>query len=153
MTDEELKAKWAKITDLQTAVNEFIAHEDFAASSDPYYMDLTRCLWDMLERALKMPAKVYLVEAEHWFIGGTPRKAFATRELANVEAASLVNMLRKDVDPLKEVGMPATATPSNWEEKLQEARKVRARLFECDPDDLGEDDGDVWITELDVGRG
>lgn len=51
MTDEELKARWNSINDLPTALKEFLEHSTFSRSSDPYYADLTECLWEMLRRA------------------------------------------------------------------------------------------------------
>jgi hypothetical protein len=53
MTDKELLAKWKRVRSLRTAVREMIVHSEFAASSDPYYKELTAGLWEMLERCAK----------------------------------------------------------------------------------------------------
>lgn len=50
MNDAERIAHWATITDLPTAVGEFIENSEFVGT-DPYYRDLNDALWAMLERA------------------------------------------------------------------------------------------------------
>ena len=50
MNDNQLKAHWASITDLDEALEQFMEHQEFAASSDPYYGDLTAAVWEMLTR-------------------------------------------------------------------------------------------------------
>jgi hypothetical protein len=89
---------------------------------------------------------VFLVQGEHFSNPGNPMKVFATEAGAAAEAASLVNLLLDWVD------LPKDATAENWEAKLLEARQKRAADFEIDDlDDLEEDDGDVWVTKMEVG--
>lgn len=50
MNDAQRKESWRSVTDLTEAVDEMLAHQQFAASSDPYYGDMTAALWEMLGR-------------------------------------------------------------------------------------------------------
>lgn len=88
--------------------------------------------------------KIYLVMAEHFSEPGRPITAHATRDLATKSAVPLVNLLRSSVD------LPPVSDASTWEAALLEAREKRASDLGCELADLGEDDGDVWITELEV---
>jgi hypothetical protein len=78
-------------------------------------------------------AKVYIVEGEHPFIPGTAISAHATLRLANLAAASLLNIMLEDSE------LAADATPDNWEEKLEELH-----------DERGDDDCYVIVLELDI---
>lgn len=49
MSDDELKAKWAKIDNLPDAVDQFMEHSMYVGT-DPYYADMNDALWAMLER-------------------------------------------------------------------------------------------------------
>jgi hypothetical protein len=57
MADDDLKAKWKKIDNLEEAVDEFLQHSMFIGS-DPYYADMNDALWEMLERARKKREEV-----------------------------------------------------------------------------------------------
>lgn len=94
--------------------------------------------------------KVYVLEATHWYVPSHLVKIFATKALADVEAAARVNMLRDDVNGLYDSSLKPDATAKNWDAKLQQARRLRARKLGCEVDDLEEDDADVWITEYEV---
>ena len=50
MGDEERKAKWATVDNLEEAVDIFMENS-YVIGSDPYYSDLNDALWAMLERA------------------------------------------------------------------------------------------------------
>ena len=50
MTDAERMEAWLKVTTLEEAVEEALKHQEWAASSDPYYADLTQAIWAMIER-------------------------------------------------------------------------------------------------------
>jgi hypothetical protein len=89
-------------------------------------------------------SKVYIVQAEHFHIPGRPMSAHATRESANRAAAGHVDSL------LAWIELPEDAKPETWEADLLRARTARAEQYGCDIDALGDDDGDVWITELEV---
>lgn len=52
MTDKQLKAQWAKITDPRKALETMVKYSQFVGN-DPYYRDLNDALWTMAERALK----------------------------------------------------------------------------------------------------
>lgn len=94
---------------------------------------------------LKEPRKILILQGVHFHVPGNPMSAHATKASADKEAAELVNELFKWID------LPQDAKPETWEADLQRARKARAEQQGCDdPDDLGEDDGDVWITELEI---
>lgn len=101
--------------------------------------------------------KIWIVQGTHWHVPGTVMKACVSAIAAAACAAELVNDLRGEVD------LPADATASDHEAKLQEARKAKATLdgFEHIVDDqfseeeqidrfLSDDDADVWVTELPV---
>lgn len=51
MTDDEMKAEWAKVTDPREALEVLVKNSQFVGS-DPYYRDLDAALWAMAERAL-----------------------------------------------------------------------------------------------------
>jgi hypothetical protein len=87
---------------------------------------------------------VFIVQGIHFRDPGQPMTAHATEENANQAAAGLVNILLECVE------LPMNATADTWEEELLRARVSRAMQIGCDLDDLGDDDGDVWITELPV---
>jgi hypothetical protein len=90
-------------------------------------------------------AKVLILQAVHFHVPGQPMTAHATKASADVVAAEYVNELFAWIE------QPQDAKPETWEADLERARKARAEQMGCDdPDDLGEDDGDVWITELEV---
>ncbi len=109
--------------------------------------------------AAPAPAKVWIVQGEHWFDPGRLMEARASAAAAADLAAEWVNMLRKDVD------LPEDATGADHEEKLVEAKKARAEQmgFEVDEDsqfdeseqmeeflNSDHDNADVWITELEA---
>lgn len=50
MKDKERKEAWATVDTLEEAIEEALAHRDLAASSDPYFQDLTDAIWDMIWR-------------------------------------------------------------------------------------------------------
>jgi glutathione S-transferase len=50
MNDAERKAAWEQVDTLEEAVEEALAHPDWAASSDPYFADMTDAIWEMLKR-------------------------------------------------------------------------------------------------------
>lgn len=52
MTDEQLKAEWAKITNPREALETMVKYSQFVGT-DPYYRDLNHALWSMAERALE----------------------------------------------------------------------------------------------------
>jgi hypothetical protein len=88
--------------------------------------------------------KVYIVQGEHFHCPGSPLTVHATRESANRAAAAIVN------DLLDWIELPQDANPETWEAALLRARTERADQWGCSLDELGEDGGDVWITEHDV---
>lgn len=96
--------------------------------------------------------KIFVLEALHFANPGRPRSLHATVASAAIKAAELVN------DLLDWVELPKDATAENWEAKLKEAREARCEEMGVDVDEnsldldpmgeaLGEDNGDVWITE------
>lgn len=89
-------------------------------------------------------SKIWILQAVHFHLPGQLMEAFATKEAAAPKAAEMVNHL------LDWVELPQDAKPETWEADLERARKKRGEDFDCEPDDLGEDDGDVWLTELEV---
>lgn len=91
-----------------------------------------------------MSRKIYIVRATHWYVPGEPIKACATREVANREAASIVNDLRNDL------AMTHSASVTSWKKPLLDARRKRARELATKVENLGSDDADVWITELEI---
>jgi hypothetical protein len=97
-----------------------------------------------LPKPLKPSAKVFIVQADHFHIPGRPTTAHATKASADIAAAGHVDCL------LQWIELPEDAKPETWEADLLRARKARAGQMEVDLDDLGDDDGDVWITELDI---
>lgn len=90
--------------------------------------------------------KIFLVTGESFTVPGRLMKPFPTRELANIEAARMVNIL------LEEVDMNGNARPGNWEPPLLDARQERAaQLGLKDARYLStDDDGHVGITEVDM---
>ncbi|UGY15212.1 hypothetical protein HAP48_0042925 [Bradyrhizobium septentrionale] len=88
--------------------------------------------------------KIFIVQSEHFHVPGNPISLHATMEGAAREAADLVN------DMLEWIDQPEDAKPETWEADLLRARTLRAEQMDCDLDELGEDDGDVWITEKEV---
>jgi hypothetical protein len=88
--------------------------------------------------------RIFVVQGKHWHIPGRTMSAHTFKSGADAEAASLVNILRKDV------GMAENATAYNWQRRLDAARNARARQIGCDADSLGVSDADVWVTELEV---
>lgn len=54
---------------------------------------------------------IHLVTAEHFEVPGLIQKAFASRALADIEAADLVNIMMKDS------GWKPTAKPDAWEKQ------------------------------------
>jgi len=56
MNDAERKAAWETVDTLEEAVEEALAHPEFAASSDPYYSDMTDAIWAMIARCHQRPA-------------------------------------------------------------------------------------------------
>jgi hypothetical protein len=98
-----------------------------------------------LPRPSKFSATVFILQGVHFHIPGRPMTAHATKASADITAADHVN------DLLSWIELPEDAKPETWEADLLRARKARAEQMGCeDPDDLGEDDGDVWITELEI---
>lgn len=94
-----------------------------------------------------LPVTIHIVQAVHFSEPGSPMSAHETRELAEIEALSLVNIMRRSV------GLPEVANPKLWETALLEAREAHAADIGCPLDEIDEeDDGDVWITELAVQR-
>ena len=51
MTDDQVKARWATITDPREALAEIVKHS-WCLGGDPYYNDLVEALMDMGDRAL-----------------------------------------------------------------------------------------------------
>ncbi|MGX9944925.1 hypothetical protein ACTG4Q_20905 [Bradyrhizobium denitrificans] len=62
--------------------------------------------------------KVWIVEGVHHVVPGRIVKVCATEELAELEAVTLVDIIRADAD------LPADATADDWKAKLDEAREV-----------------------------
>ncbi|SHG88333.1 hypothetical protein [Bradyrhizobium erythrophlei] len=89
-------------------------------------------------------AKVFIVQGDHFHVPGRPMTAHATKAGADKVAAGLVN------DLFAWIEQPQDAKPETWEADLLRARKARADQMGCDLDQLGDDDGDVWITQLEV---
>lgn len=86
---------------------------------------------------------IFILQGVHFHVPGNQLSAHATKASADIEAASLVNEM------LEWIELPQDAKPETWEADLLRARKARAEQMGCDdPDDLGDDDCDVWITEL-----
>lgn len=52
MSDADLRAKWATITDTVEALETLQEHSIFLGT-DPYYADMDAALWAMVERVLK----------------------------------------------------------------------------------------------------
>lgn len=50
MDNAQRKATWQQVDTLEEAVEEALKHREFAASSDPYYSDMTIAIWAMIER-------------------------------------------------------------------------------------------------------
>jgi hypothetical protein len=87
-------------------------------------------------------SKVFVLHGDSSMVSGHIMKLFATRELANVEAAKLANIL------LDEQEMNQKATPDNWSDCIIEMKQAVADDRGCDLDDLGDDEcGDLWIIE------
>lgn len=82
---------------------------------------------------------VFILEAEHFHMPGRILQIHATKESADAAAAGCVNDLRDWVQ------LPKDATAENWETKLKEARRKRARDMSCKVDELGDDDGHVSV--------
>lgn len=76
--------------------------------------------------------KVFIVQGEHWYVSGLSMSAFAGMDRANAEAASLVNIL------LKDIGLASDASADNWQARLDLAHANN------------DGDGNVWITELEL---
>jgi len=87
---------------------------------------------------------IWIVQGVHFHVPGSPLSAHATKENADEAAVQLVN------DLFNWIALPEDAKPETWEADLQRARQARAGLMGCEVDELGEDDGDVWITELEL---
>ncbi|MCK1577824.1 hypothetical protein [Bradyrhizobium sp. 174] len=86
---------------------------------------------------------IFILQSVHFHVPGNHLSAHAAKASADIEAASLVNAM------LEWIELPQDAKPETWEADLLRARKARAEQMACDdPDDLGDDDGDIWITEL-----
>ena len=60
-----------------------------------------------------LPAKVWLLQAEHFFVPGMIVKVFTFSAVAQEEAADLVRIMQKDA------GLPADATAANWSAKFE----------------------------------
>ena len=50
MNDDQRKAAWERVETLEEAIEEALQHMEFAASSDPYYSDMTGAIWAMIGR-------------------------------------------------------------------------------------------------------
>jgi hypothetical protein len=74
--------------------------------------------------------KVYIVEGAHHYVPGRVVKVCATKDLADLEATALVNIILNDVrdddEPL--------ATTADWEDKLEGAKATIADLYGCQDD-------------------
>lgn len=98
--------------------------------------------------------KIYLVEGLSFLAPGRIQEAHATPESADAGAAALVNIL------LDEMEMAQDATAENWKDRMKAARRKSAseesEEMETATDEtvidefLGDDAGDVWITEFDL---
>ncbi|TCU34089.1 hypothetical protein [Rhizobium azibense] len=91
--------------------------------------------------------KIYLVTGGSFTVPGKPMKPFPSLEQANAEAASMVNILREEVD------LDNSATAANWKASLEEARAARMEELGLDPetDELSDDrDGFVEIVEMEM---
>jgi hypothetical protein len=86
--------------------------------------------------------KVFIVQGDHFHVPGRAMSAHVTPESAARAAASLVDGLFAWIEE------PEDAKPETWEADLLRARNARAVQMGCKLVDLGDDDGDVWITEL-----
>lgn len=88
---------------------------------------------------------VYHIEAEHYNVPGRPFNVRCTMVEAYIEAASYVNIMRKDAE------LPADATPDNWRAKLEELNKHLADEQECDLEEMRDSElGHVDVRILDL---
>ena len=93
---------------------------------------------------------IFVVQGDHPSIPGHIMKFYATRALANIEAANIVNLLLNDYTDDEDDSpiIAADATAETWEAKCLEYRQHVADDMDVDLDHLDNDDaGDVWITE------
>ncbi|MHC2552405.1 hypothetical protein [Bradyrhizobium elkanii] len=72
--------------------------------------------------------KVWIVEGEHHVVPGRIVKVCASKELAEMKAVELVDIIRKDAD------LPADATADDWPIKLEEAANVLNEVNTHDDD-------------------
>ena len=78
-----------------------------------------------------MAAKVYVLEAESPNCGGRILRVYSNAMSANMEAASLCNIIRDDAVPVYGENEPRLLTPANWDtwdtvlELLQECYGAR----------------------------
>lgn len=70
---------------------------------------------------------LHIVQGLHQAVPGCPLSAFACDTSAHAEAASLLNIM------LKDAGMKADATRTNWETRLKALKRHHP-------------EADVWIT-------
>ena len=76
---------------------------------------------------------VYVVQGMHWNVPGVPLTLHATKQGADKEAASLVEIMRRECD------IETPASVSNWEDVLIDVQDCQGAQY-CD----------VWITEAEV---
>jgi hypothetical protein len=62
--------------------------------------------------------KVWIVEGEHHVVPGRIVKVCATKELAELKAVDLIDVIRADAD------LPPDTTADDWPIKLEEAQNV-----------------------------
>ena len=107
--------------------------------------------------------KIFIVQADHPYVGGRPLTAHVTEPLANNWAAGLVNDIIRDCNQcygtenggaaITEpawIPVPADAVAENWKEKMLalHAEFVRAGMFE--DIEASEQNCDVWIMPVDL---
>jgi hypothetical protein len=73
---------------------------------------------------------VWIVEGAHHIVPGRVVKVCATKDLADLEATALVNIILKDVRDDNE----PLATAADWEDKLEGAKTTIADLYGCEDD-------------------
>lgn len=61
MCDDDLKARWATVTDPLEALKELLENSCFLGS-DPYYRDLNDALMEMVERVIELNGRDDLVK-------------------------------------------------------------------------------------------
>ena len=103
MSDAKLIARWAAVSTLEEAVDEMLRHQEFAASSDPYYRDLTEALWSMLQRVRNPAPKIFWLddlELSAKTMNLLRKKGAATLEDARLLAHMLPTRSRKEVEAI-----------------------------------------------------